>query len=347
MTSVVYTWVVYKENSVRYRAGATHVDVVELDEDADDFAAQSSEESKSSFYPIELEDDSQGRVSLRKAEVCTLRERSWTPQLVVDFYMAHLQQHLTSNGVNDVAILSSCWFTKLSGRFNEVATDRPYELDSDRIVKDGLRGWGAGRRLFDKFLILLPVIFCNHWSLIMIVRPGHVMSPGNTTTDVQKGIVHLDSLRGQHSNVDKCVRLYLFEEYVYERLMGNGEVIEHDENINVAWSRFMQGELFETVEPEVPQQTNHDDCGMFVIRYAHLICERVVDTFAKRLSAPDMMTFFTDSWFSPDDMEGVRMQVFDLVAEVAKKKHTQLTLEEIKEVMRHDIISSSVGECSL
>jgi sentrin-specific protease 7 len=311
------------------RAGA-YLEVLHLDEDDSDSISSDGQEITSdgskTVYPIEL-----GDVSLQRSDVLALQENAWTPQLIVDFYMEHLQHYLSTNGIFNTTILNSCWLTKFTQRFQALDMESPYELDCTRIKNDNVRGWGHGRGLFTKAFIMVPVIYNHHWSLLVVIHPGSVMNDDTTSDRMRTCIVHLDSMRGQHANVDKFVRLYLFEEYISLHCTDGSREEGVDERlVNVAWERFVHGEKFATDEPDVPQQANTDDCGMFVCHYAQLICERLVQNWKNEEVTPHMSTWFTESWFSPKDVMGKRMTIMDLIVEVASSKHPSYTLDEMK-----------------
>jgi sentrin-specific protease 7 len=326
-----------------YHAGMD-MEVVDLTEDVIESESEPKKPSISpghelltNLYPVELESEDFGGISLHKSEIMSLREGQWTPTGIVDFYMEHLSNFLKLNGVGHMTVLGSCWFNRLLMRLNEVDMDSPYELDCRRLASDKLRGWGDRQHFFDQAFIILPVIFEDHWSLLIVCHPGEVM---NNTKSVSS-IVHLDSMRGQHVNVDKCVRLYLFEEYVSEHFQA-GEVQEGDDEgtINIAWSRFMQGDMFKTLQPNVPQQTNHYDCGMFVCHYAQVICEHVVRCSKNGDIVPNLLACFKKPWFKTRVVEGKRMHILDLIAQVARRKHRSWTSDEIKSFMMQDLIET-------
>ncbi|CAN0300929.1 unnamed protein product [Ectocarpus sp. 12 AP-2014] len=71
-------------------------------------------------------------------------------------------------------------------------------------------------------------------------------------------------------------------------------------------------DLLPAVRPEVPQQPNGDDCGVYVIRYAKEVC-RLWPTVTKAEVKNGLENRFSGTLFSHTDILDERMLLFELL----------------------------------
>ena len=102
--------------------------------------------------------------------------------------------------------------------------------------------------IFDKELVLVPILEEEHFFVLVIIRPGLVARPDSHDKPF---ILVLDSLwRKQNKAVDK-IRQYLKGEW--RRKHCSGEQHNHQYEFNTS-------EMI-TVRPNPPKQPNGFDCG--------------------------------------------------------------------------------------
>lgn len=121
----------------------------------------------------------------------------------------------------------------------------------------GVRTWTKNSCMdvdvFMKDVILVPVLKNNHWSLAVV-------------NFRDESIKCYDSLPGK-SNQDVCVKLY---EYVKRECLDK-------KNVKIDMSGWILGDV-----PNIPQQQNDDDGGIFMCMYAEYITRNKPFRFSQR-----------------------------------------------------------------
>ena len=153
---------------------------------------------------------------------------------------AHWQRLLPDGWLSDEVI--NLYFSLLGARFGRCHFFNSFFfslLEESGYAR--VRNWTKKVDLFDKDLVLLPVHLGNHWALAVLnVR--------------DRAIEYYDSLGGRNPDAINLLQGYLQEEYKDKK---GGDLQGLD-----AWMILTPGTT-------VPQQTNGNDCGVFVCRYAY------------------------------------------------------------------------------
>ena len=113
---------------------------------------------------------------------------------------------------------------------------------------DGVSHWMKEVDILSKRLLLVPVHLGNHWCLATI----HLKF---------KQLCYYDSLNNKN---DTC--LQRLRDYIIKKSSLLDTVSDHE------WS---------CMYPEVPQQSNHSDCGVFVCMYARYLAKRSNISFSQ------------------------------------------------------------------
>lgn len=190
---------------------------------------------------------------------------------VVSFFMRyHFDKNVNSEIKNRVHIFNSFFFPKIKSIRNKKSENVTYQCAS-RWLKD--------TKLFDKDFIIMPICELDHWVLVIICYPASECNTDHCRIPDKKlkepAVLVLDSSRGHSPSVKKILSQFL--EYQWFKETGSRRKFV----INNAKSNGIR-----LLFPEVPQQRNHYDCGVFIINY--FICflkdprGNYVDMFRKR-----------------------------------------------------------------
>lgn len=94
-------------------------------------------------------------------------------------------------------------------------------------------------------------------------------------------ILHMDSIRGSHTGLENLIRSYLWEEW-------KERSDKDDEHLAM---KFLNLDFF---APQLPQQENLFDCGLFLLHYAEL--------FLKQALKIENFDFLNKDWFHPAEV---------------------------------------------
>ena len=111
-----------------------------------------------------------------------------------------------------------------------------------------VKRWTKNFQLFDKNLVLIPICEYSHWFMVVLVRPG----------EEQPCMMVLDSLGGDNTRAVDIVKKYL--------------EIEGREKLGE--KALMNLKEMKVIRPNIPQQKNGFDCGVFLLHYAEKMLER-------------------------------------------------------------------------
>eukprot|EP00592_Proboscia_alata_P003477 CAMPEP_0194371010 /NCGR_PEP_ID=MMETSP0174-20130528/19348_1 /TAXON_ID=216777 /ORGANISM="Proboscia alata, Strain PI-D3" /LENGTH=1104 /DNA_ID=CAMNT_0039148789 /DNA_START=158 /DNA_END=3472 /DNA_ORIENTATION=- len=188
--------------------------------------------------------------------------------------------------------------------------------------------WTAKKNIdiFSKRFIFLPINRSLHWSLCVVVNPGHIDSiamnieekNGKTIQNrdaVDQGvcdaadaplscIIFLDSLKAHKKNlIAKAVREWLNQEWARLKKSDNQ-------------SPFSPVTM-KVYDPKIPYQSNGWDCGVFICRYAYGLYQRRDRLITcKDLENGHFKEAITDSPefdFSSDDIKRIRREMLALI----------------------------------
>ncbi|CAN1192971.1 Probable ubiquitin-like-specific protease 2A [Linum perenne] len=123
--------------------------------------------------------------------------------------------------------------------------------------------------------------FKGHWNLLILCNLGESL---DTETAVRPCMLLLDSLENADPRrIEPSIRKFLLDIYKSE---GRAETKQSIRKIPL-------------LVPKVPQQTNDEECGRYVLYYVHLFMQAAPQSF----SMEDYPNFMTRDWFTPECLE--------------------------------------------
>ncbi|KAK3225166.1 hypothetical protein Dsin_005028 [Dipteronia sinensis] len=168
--------------------------------------------------------------------------------------------------------------------------------------------WIKKKHIFSKKYVLVPIVCWGHWSLLIFCHFNENLH-SNTKTPC---MLLLDSLemanpRRLEADIRKCVNYFCsFFKLALSSVYESNRVF----NMYYLSSRFVfdiykaddrpeTRELISKIPllvPKVPQQTNGEECGNFVLYFINLFVEGAPENFSI-----DSYPYFMDkNWFSPE-----------------------------------------------
>ncbi|DBA05391.1 TPA: hypothetical protein N0F65_007553 [Lagenidium giganteum] len=285
-------------------------------------------------YPYE-DPEAVGRITITAGDVDRLTPGEFLNDTIIDFYLRFLYRHLGVDQQHEVYFFSSHFFTKL------------YDSSSTAEERFGrVHRWTQKESdFFDKRFVFVPINDSFHWSVAVICNPGsaiirqrrrlkHEESPHLATVDlVDDGtdsskeqaveeevaayknerlqrppcILFLDSLKCHRKNkFCAVIKSYLESEWNYRQSQlssadGNDIITTFDPSAITVF------------DPDIPQQTNSSDCGVFLLMYAAEILRRFPAGITADHIADKFMSSLSSGIFKSDHVREFRDYVRQLI----------------------------------
>ncbi|XP_037423018.1 uncharacterized protein LOC119287557 [Triticum dicoccoides] len=279
---------------------------------SEDFALENQSTDPSLFFPKQyfsgiddFEDviypkGDPDAVSISSRDVDLLLPETFVNDTIIDFYIKYLSTRMKTTEKSKYHFFNSFFFRKLA------------DLDKDQgRAPEGrsaflrVRKWTRKINIFAKDFLFIPVNFSLHWSLIVICYPGEVETSEDGEAKKHSKvpcILHMDSLKGNHSGLKDIIQSYLWEEWK-ER---------HPESALDISDKFLN---LRFVSLELPQQDNSFDCGLFLLHYVERFLMDYPSSF-NPMKISVSSTFLSDGWFEPAEASLKRSLIRKLIQEL-------------------------------
>jgi len=153
--------------------------------------------------------------------------------------------------------------------------------------------------IFEQDFVFIPINDKAHWTLCII--------------DIKnKLLLYLDSLGGSNTQASKHIRLYLSNRHTNEMAQKASANNNNNENNNTGGSSSSSesqtfGKSVKYRKLKVPEQSNHCDCGVFLLHYADLFLALAEQDKWDPENPPD------DTWFELSDIPSKRARIKELI----------------------------------
>ncbi|XP_065875961.1 probable ubiquitin-like-specific protease 2A [Euphorbia lathyris] len=142
--------------------------------------------------------------------------------------------------------------------------------------KECMQSWIKDKPIFTKKYVLLPIVYWSHWNLLIFCNFGESSQLDNVPC-----MLLLDSLQmAGPKRFEPDIRKFVSDIFKFEGRPKSKKSISE----------------IPLLVPKVPQQTNDEDCGNFVLYF--------IDLFVRNAPAEFMMNeypyFMTEQWFELD-----------------------------------------------
>ncbi|KAK9764120.1 hypothetical protein K7432_008646 [Basidiobolus ranarum] len=275
------------------------------------------------FYPF----DRINALAVTSDDVYRLSEGEFLNDTLVEFYMRYIHNDLSKKNLQ---------LSEKIHFFNPFFYHRLTQKDSTSDVYERVKKWTSKIDLFEKDFIFVPINENLHWYLALIcfpalllantsfdqlvvnpetkddktgsdINPIDVQSIKNDTalhtdneimTDNSKSpwIIVFDSLNLRHESVFEVLNTYLHNEAKEKKKI---EIRQRVEGIYA----------------KVPCQTNHCDCGVYLLQYV----ETFLNDTKKYLDLAVNGVDNTVAWFSHKDIKRKREEIRDIICKLSKE----------------------------
>ena len=151
---------------------------------------------------------------------------------------------------------------------------------------DNVKKWTKNTNIFEKDFVIVPINHEDHWYVVVICYPALTkprVSEGRMECPV---ILLLDSLEdGMKDEVVANLREYLACEWRERMVVGQGQGV-----------RLFQQSSMPHFCPDIPQQPNLTDCGLYLLEYVEAFFRTPIQDFSVPIAS-------LASWFTADQVE--------------------------------------------
>ncbi|XP_024028801.1 probable ubiquitin-like-specific protease 2B isoform X2 [Morus notabilis] len=248
-------------------------------------------------------------VSISKRDVDLLQPETFINDTIVDFYIKYLKNQIQPEERQRFHFFNSFFFRKLADLDKD-----PSSAADGKAAFQRVRKWTRKVDLFEKEFIFIPINFSLHWSLVVICHPGEVATFQDEDLDKSLKvpcILHMDSIKGNHSGLKNLIQSYLWEEWKERRKETSEEMSSRFHNL-----RF--------VSLELPQQENSFDCGLFLLHYLELFLAEVPSNFSP-FKITKSSNFLNINWFPPSEASLKRTLIQRLIFDLLEKRSREVS----------------------
>ena len=147
---------------------------------------------------------------------------------------------------------------------------------------DNVKKWTKNTNIFEKDFVIVPINHEDHWYVVLICYPALLkprVSKGRLECPV---ILLLDSLEdGMKDEVVANLREYLACEWRERMVVGQSQGV-----------RLFQQSAMPHFCPDIPQQPNLTDCGLYLLEYVEAFFRSPIQDFSVPIAS--LASWFTD-----------------------------------------------------
>ncbi|KAL1215851.1 Ubiquitin-like-specific protease 1D [Cardamine amara subsp. amara] len=206
-------------------------------------------------------------------------------------YLADLWRGFSDEKMNSFVYLDCLWFSMYKSEYHGIRS----------IVFNSIKA----KQIFSKKYVFLPIVYWNHWNLLIFCNFGEALDSDNANTCM----LFFDSLKATDSSqrIEPDIRKFVLELYRFEGRTEERSLVN----------------AIPLYVPDVPQQTNDVECGSFVLYYIHRFIKDAPENFC----TDDLPYFMKEDWFSHDDLEKFCKNLDSLVFPVTRNSSTEQNLK--------------------
>jgi len=237
---------------------------------------------------------SSDRVPITKEDYSTLARGTFLNDTMINFYLKYLHNEILAQSEQvNVHIFSTIFYMKLAtdpvkgGKMDEL--EKNWNMSMVEKRHNRVKGWTKNFDLFNKNLVIIPICELSHWYMVVLVRPG----------GEQPCMMVLDSLGGDNTRAVDIIKEYL-------KIEGR---------VKLGKTALMNREEMKVVRPDIPQQRNGYDCGVFLLHYAEKLMERPDQFYTSTFGTLDLALLA--AWFLTSEVDSKRSHMAKLVRQLA------------------------------
>lgn len=230
-------------------------------------------------YPPDQDVNStRGVITLTKHDLKLLTAPKFLNDNIISFFMQyHLDKSVSEEIRDKVHVFNSFFFAKIKSLRTKNSEANDYSCASR---------WVRGVEIFNKDFLIMPVCEKDHWILVIVCYPSKNPSGNvNNTPDnelYEPSVFVLNSSFGYAPSVKKSLSQFLRFQWHIERKELRSFPIQARRGIRLIF-------------PDIPQQKNNWNCGVFVLNFFHCFLRDPRGTYIRMFRQESMKNWFSQN----------------------------------------------------
>lgn len=267
-------------------------------------------------------------VTIIRRDVARLNPQRYLNDNIIDYYFKRLMLTTFKDNTlvqQKVLFLSSHFYTRLRAGKGASIQER-MEAGYQNVST-----WLARTDFFHRSMIFLPINKDLHWSLAVILNPG-LAGLDALNEDAVPCIAVLDPLGSFHRKMAIVRNLKTFLRMQWQTSVDDKRGAVSDYKVD----RVL------TLSVNAPQQENHYDCGVYVLKFAEVILKNCLElnvlahnegVVSKHVTDTNLEALITSSTFSAHDVAATRLQIRQCIEADAREyqvRKQEMATAEVK-----------------
>lgn len=228
------------------------------------------------YPPDKKINSTRGHITFTTHDQRQLRKPRFFNDTIISFFMQYYLDNVRSKTKNRIHLFSSFFYPKIKSVCFKEDDGESYRC---------LSRWLRGVKIFSKDFLIMPVCEDDHWALVIICYPAETSKDCRNIPDHdlrQPAVLVLNSYYGYHiPKLKRTLRKFL-------------EFQWHAERNSVRNFRIESGmtHKIRLINPDLPQQKNEYDCGIFIINYFRCFLKNIREAYLRFYRRKDMSGWF-------------------------------------------------------
>ncbi|KAG6516623.1 probable ubiquitin-like-specific protease 2A [Zingiber officinale] len=208
-----------------------------------------------------------------------------------------LRNSTCTNFIRDKKLASNLFQTLLEDLWSKIPVEKTwpctyldclwFSLYKDDLMREKVLNWIKRKQIFTAKYTFIPIVCWGHWSLLILCHFGE---PQQMRPRIPFMLL-LDSLHEtEPRRLEQDIRRFILDVYRSQEKEENSDSIA-------------KIPLF---LPEVPQQTNGEACGIYVLYFIHLFIHSIPSSYTQE----GWPCFLNKDWFTVEELESFRKEIF-------------------------------------
>ncbi|OAF65697.1 Actin-like protein 4, partial [Intoshia linei] len=235
-------------------------------------------------------------LSIRVMDTWYLEDGNYINDIIITFYNMYIYNELIDDSVRKRVYFYNTFF------YQQINNSRNFNESYNKVKK-----WTKDINIFDMEFLFIPIHNIDHWYLIIVHFQGN-----KSTIYILNSVTYINT----SYKSPMAIKRYLLAEW--------NSKMKTPDKLNL--------ETINVIIPQVLQQQNNFDCGIFVIQFIESFFKNPIDSL--------VVMHHIVNWFTYNDISNKRKDILNLFSKLTKnyKKYVQnkdTNWNENNTILRH------------
>lgn len=253
-------------------------------------------------------------ITFTKHDSIQLQSPNYLNDTIISFFMQyHLDNFVGEDLKKKIHIFSSFFLSKIKSVYTKQTNETTVSNGNSKIstttngsnnsINNCASRWLKGVKIFEKDFLLLPVCEDDHWLLVIVCYPRRTANPNAQSIPdeelMEPAVFVLNSMKAPAAGVKKALQKFLAAQWTIENKSERSFAINNAKSNGIRL-------LF----PEVPQQKNNYNCGVYVLNYFKCFLKSPRESYIRMFRQRSLL-----NWFDENEIrvQNERMRMVEIV----------------------------------